>query len=257
MKPYVVKLVRFGQITMGVVALGGLCWAAYEVTHYFRTAPRFEVQKLSVIGVKHVQENEVLSKAGFEVGTNVFQVNLDEMRQRVEELDWVRYAFVQRVLPDQIIIKIIEREAIGLTRIQGEIYQFDMDAKILDPDPTGGLSYPVLDGLRAGDRKSNYSKVDTYRRVLEELGDTSLSEIHISDSGEVTVVSASDPLLVNIGVGEFRSRWIKYLQLKPQIQEQYPQAVRVDLRFKNQVIIKMRDDETSERMIWAGKKNTL
>jgi hypothetical protein len=50
---------------------------------------------------------------------------------------------------------------------------------------------------------------------------------------------------------------VKYLQLKPQIQQQYPQAVRVDLRFKNQVIIKMKDDETVEKIVWGTKKNTL
>ena len=32
---------------------------------------------------------------------------------------------VQRVLPDKIIIKVVEREPIGLARIRGEIYQFD------------------------------------------------------------------------------------------------------------------------------------
>ena len=39
----------------------------------------------------------------------------------------MRYAIVQRVLPDEIIIKVVEREPIGLARIDGEIYQFDVD----------------------------------------------------------------------------------------------------------------------------------
>jgi cell division protein FtsQ len=257
MKSTIATLLRVAQIAVAIVAFIGLAWAAFEVTHYLRTAPRFEVQKLSVSGVKRVQENEVLAKARFEVGTNVFRVDLDGIRERVEELDWVRYALVQRVLPDQIIIKIVEREPIGLTRIRGEIYQFDMDAKILDPDPAAAASFPVLDGMRPGDKKGNASKVASYRRVLEELGDATLSEIHINEAAEVSVVSASDPLLVNLGTGDFRTRWIKYLQLKPQIQQQYPQAVRVDLRFKNQVIVKMRDDDSSERIVWGGKKNTL
>ena len=120
-----------------------------------------------------------------------------------------------------------------------------------------GSSFPILDGLRADDHKGNLGKVEAYRKVLEDLGQTSLSEIHINEAGDVTVVSASDPVLVNLGTVDFRTRWIKYLQLKPQIQQQYPQAVRVDLRFKNQVIVRMKDDETSEKVVWGGKKNTL
>jgi cell division protein FtsQ len=256
MKQKLAKLIRFVQITIACASVAGLMWGTYEVVSYLRTAHRFEVQKLSVSGLKRVEENEVLAKAGFEVGTNVFRVDLEEIRKRVEELDWVRYASVQRVLPDQIIIKVVEREPVGLTRIKGEIYQFDTDAKILDPDPAGGSSFPILDGLRAGDRAGNLKKVEKYRGVLQELGESALSEIHINDSGDVTVVSASDPVSINLGVSDFHNRWVRYLQLKPQIQQQYPAAVRVDLRFKDQVIVKMKDD-VGEKVVWGAKKNTL
>jgi len=257
MKLKLVRLLRLGQIMMAVSTLAILCWSTYEIIFYLRTAPRFEVQKLSVSGTRRVPENQVIAKAGFQIGTNIFRVDLDEIRKSVEDLDWVRYASVQRVLPDEIIITVIEREPIGLTRIKGEIYQFDAEGKILDPDPSSGQSFPILDGLHASDRKGNLRKVETYRNVLEELGQISLSEVHINDSGEVTVVSANDPVLINLGVSDFRSRWIKYLQLKPQIQQQYPQAVRVDLRFKSQVIIKMKDDDSGEKIVWGPKKNTL
>jgi cell division protein FtsQ len=232
-------------------------WAAYCAAMYLMTDTRFEVQKLSVSGLKRVEENQVLAKAGFDLGTNVFHVKLDEIREHVEELPWVRHAVVERVLPDKIIIKIVEREPIGLARINGEVFQFDIDGTVLDTDTVSGASFPILDGLRMGDHKRNLEKVEVYRRVLDDLGQTALSEVHINDAHEVTVVSASDPVLVNIGTADFRTRWMKYLQLKPQIQRQYPQAVRVDLRFRNQVIVKMSDDDGSERIVWGGKKNTL
>ncbi len=253
----VTKLIRVAQVAGAIAGLSILCWAAYSVIFYLATAPRFEVKKLSVSGLKRVEENQILAKAGFGVGTNVFRVNLQQIRARVEELQWVRYAMVERVLPDQIIIKVVEREPVGLARIRGEVSQFDMDGKILDPDPLTGSSFPILDGLRGGDHKDNLAKVIAYRKVLDDLGQGALSEIHINDAGEVTVVSASDPLLVNLGTNDFRSRWIKYLQLKPQIQQHYPLAVRVDLRFKNQVIVRMKDDEAGENIVWDAKKNTL
>jgi len=234
-----------------------LCWASYSFVMYLATAPRFEVKKISVSGLKRVEENQILAKAGFGIGRNVFRVDLQEVRERVEQLEWVRHALVARVLPDQIIVKVVEREPIGLARIHQEVYQFDVEGKILDPDPVGGLSFPILDGLQPGVHKKNLPKVATYQKVLEDLGQNSLSEIHINDAGEVTVVSASDPLLVNLGTTDFRSRWVKYLQLKPQIQQHYPLAVRVDLRFKNQVIVRMKDDDAGDNIVWDAKKNTL
>ncbi len=256
------KLIRALQITILAASLSGLGWGTYRIVHYLRTAPRFEVKSLAVSGVggplKRVTEDQIIGRTGFEVGTNAFRVDLDAIRERVERLQWVRHAVVQRVLPDQIIIRVVEREPIGLGRIRGEVYQFDIDAMILDVDPVSTVSFPVLDGLRQDDKAGNVRKVDVYRRVLEELGSAELSEIHINDAEEVSVVSASDPIIVNIGMTDFRNRWIKYLQLKTQIQQQYPQAVKVDLRFRNQVIVRMKDDENpGEQVIWGGEKKTL
>ena len=125
----------------------------------------------------------MLAKAGFEVRHKCVHVNLAEIRERVEQLQWVRYALVERVLPDQIIIKVVEREPIGLARIRGEIYQFDIDAMILDPDPISGSSFPILDGLRADDPQGNMKKVEA---IPEGSGGSgrkpSLSEIHINEA---------------------------------------------------------------------------
>jgi cell division protein FtsQ len=253
----IAKLIRLAKIALGVVWVSAVCWAVYSVISYSAAAPRFEVKKLSVSGLKRVEENQIIAKAGFDVGTNVFKVNLEEIRNRVEELQWVQHAIVERVLPDQIIIKVVEREPIGLARIKGEIYQFDLDGRILEPDPIQASSFPILDGLRADSEKDNLPKILTYKKILEELGPNSLSQIRINPGGEVTVVSLSDPFLVNLGTADFRNRWIKYLQLKPQIEQRYPQAVRVDLRFKNQVIVRMQEDDAGENIVWDAKRNTL
>ena len=260
-----IRLLRIARIPVVTSAILLTGWAGYAASLYLTTASHFEVKKFSVSGLKHMGENQLLAKAGFEAGTNVFRVDLRAIRERVEQLPWVRHAMVERVFPDQIIIKVIEREPIGLARIQGEIYQLDIDGKILDPDPArswaggwaGGSDFPILDGLRLGDFKANLTKVVLYRKILQDIGQNALSEVHINDAEEITVVSASDPLLVNLGATDFRNRWIKYLQLKPHIQQRYPLAVRVDLRFKNQVILRMKDEDGGENIVWDGKKNTL
>ena len=256
------RLLKLAQISFVAVAFAGLGVSAYAVVYYFRTDPRFEVKSLAVSGMsaplKRVTEGQVIGQAEFDVGTNVFKVDLDKIRERVERLRWVRHAIVQRVLPDQILIKVAEREPIGLARIRGEVYQFDVEGIILELDPAGTASFPILDGLLRNDPEGNLAKVNTYRQVLEDLGQNELSEVHINDVQEVSVVSASDPLIVNLGSSEFRARWIKYLQLKTQIHEQYPQAVRVDLRFKNQVVVQMKDDENpKEQVLWGVEKKSL
>src|SRR5262245_43147188 len=233
------RIFRFLQLLFIGASLLVLGWSSYSVAHYFRTAFRFEVRQLSVSGLKRVKENQVLARANFDIGTNVFAVDLEDMRQRVEQLPWVRQALVHRVLPDEIIINVVEREPIGLARIHGEIYEFDADGAILSPDPLLPGSFPILDGLQVKDDEANLEKVGSYSKVVEELGQAELSEVHVNDRGEVSVVSLNESVEVNLGVEDFHVRWIKYLQLKAQIQQQFPDAIRVDLRFRNQIIVRM------------------
>src|SRR5262245_18319027 len=129
------KVIRFAKISAALISLSLSCWASYFALCYLAATPQFEVKKLSGSGLRRVDENQIIAKAGFEVGTNVFRVNLAEIRKLVEEVALVRHAIVQRVLPYQIIIRIVEREPMGLARIQGEIYQFDVDGRIIDPYP--------------------------------------------------------------------------------------------------------------------------
>ena len=153
----------------------------------------------------------------------------------------------------------VEREPVGLARIRGEIYQFDSQAELLDPDTEGGINFPILDGLEFDEPEANQKKIDLYLTIMEELhGQSELSEIHVNDAGEVSVVSLSEPLLVNLGSSEFRTRWGRYLQLKTQIQEDYPEAVQVDFRFENQVILKTKTDASDERKVtWDVKRKSL
>jgi len=253
------KIWRVFQILAGVTTLAVLVYGGASLGHYIRTSPRLEVKKVLVLGQKRVAETEVLAQADLTDRVNVFSVDLEGIRERVETLQWVHHALVHRVLPDTIAIRIVEREPVGLARVKGEIRQFDSDATLLDFNPEVGLNFPVLDGLRTNDQEANIKKVALYRTILEELhGQHELSEVQISDNLEVSVVAESEPTIIHLGTDDFGGKWAHYLQLRTQIQELYPSAAQVDFRFKNQVILKLHTDQPAEEsVVWDVKKKSL
>ena len=253
---------RVWKTLLGILVLVSLTVfgvGAYSLTRYLKTSPRFEVGKVAVAGLRRVERSQVLARAGLPNTLNVFSVNLAEVRERIERLKWVRYATVQRILPNTISIQIVERQPVGLARIRGEIYQFDAQAELLEPERGEGVNFPILDGLRAEVSEVNLKKVELYLRVMDELhGQNELSEVHINDIGEVSVVSLSEPLLVNLGQDDFKARWERYLQLRAQIQRDFPETVQVDFRFKDQVILKMNADAPDEqKVVWDVEKKSL
>jgi hypothetical protein len=78
---------------------------------------------------------------------------------------------------------------------------------------------------------------------------------------EVSVVPSTEPLLINLGVGDFRKRWLWYLEWRSKKPELFPNAVQVDLRFRDQVIVKMRTDsgneKAEEKVVWDVEKKSL
>jgi cell division protein FtsQ len=58
---------------------------------------------------------------------SVFAVNLDEARQRVEKLNWVKEASVSRQLPNAIEVNITERAPFALWQDQGHMWLIDAD----------------------------------------------------------------------------------------------------------------------------------
>jgi cell division septal protein FtsQ len=253
------KIWRALQVLTVLTVLGVFGWGTDTLVHYLRTSPRLEVKKVLVMGQKRVRETDVIAQAELTAGVNAFAVDLTDIRERVERLQWVHHAFVLRVLPDTVTIKIVEREPVGLARVRGEIRQFDADGTLLEFNSEGGLNFPVLDGLRTNDRAGNILKVALYRRILDELqGQRELSEVRINEESEVSVVPQTEATIVNLGTDDFRVKWARYIQLRTQIQELYPTAAQVDFRFKNQVILKLQSDrQAEESVVWDEKKKSL
>jgi cell division protein FtsQ len=250
-------LLRYLYISLFALMLLSFGWGLYRVAKYTGTTERLEIRQVSVSGLDRVSKNEVLARAGYAPGANILRVSLDETRRAVEEILWVRHATVQRVWPDELVIVIVEREPIALGRIGGEIYQVDVDGVILSTDTRTDTSFPVLDGLRPGDIEGNKRKIEAYRAALEAIGQSELSEVRVSDIGEISVVPIHNPVLIDLGSADHRARWEKYVQLRVRIREDYPRAFHIDLRFQDQVIIRTEDNKPAGKIIWGEEKKLL
>ena len=243
-------------VALVVVSVAGV--VTYTVVHYLRTSPRFAIRSVVVQGLNRLEDSHVYRQARLPDDANIFSIDLNALRERVEQLKWVRFATVQRVLPGRISIKVVERTPVGLARINNEIFQFDAQAELLSRDRGGGASFPILDGLDADDTVENQKKVDLYLRIMEELhGKDELSQVHINAALEVSVVSQSEPILVTLGAEKFRERWGQYLQLRTKIRTEYPETVQVDFRFKGQAILRKADAPDEQKVVWDAEKKSL
>jgi cell division septal protein FtsQ len=256
MKSKLFRFLRFVFVVTGLGCVASLAWAGY---HYLHTDPRFNLKRVTVSGLKHVDDNEILSRIQLNTGinTNIFTVDMDDVRTRVEQIEWVHHATVQRVLPDEIVVRVVERDPKGAARIHGRMVEFDDEAAILEPDNPMLTAFPVLIELDENNVEANRRKIAMYRKVVADLGGEEIRQVMVNSNDEVSIVRDGDPLIVNLGVADFKNRWDRYLKLKEMISADYKNAVHVDLRFRNRVIVTMQNEDDAGKVIWDGKKKSL
>ena len=254
MKSKLFNALKILLLVTGLGCVASVTWAGYR---YLHADPRYSLKQVTFKDLKRVEAEDILTRIQLktEGNTNLFAVDMEDVRTRVEQMAWVHHATVQRVLPDQIVIRVAEREPIGLARIRGHIYEFDAEAVILEPDQSPLPKLPVLLELSENDTEANLKKIAMYSKAIADLGSDGISQILVDSSNEVSIVRDGDPLIVKLGVADFKERWGRYLALKARINSDYKDAVRVDLRFRNKVILNTLDDDG--KVIWDGKKKSL
>jgi hypothetical protein len=135
--------------------------------------------------------------------------------------------------------------------------EFDDEAAILEPDSSMLPPFPVLVELDENNVEANRKKIAMYRKVIADLGGEGISQIIVNSNDEVSIVRDGDPLIVTLGVADFKDRWGRYLKLKETINANCKNPVHVDLRFRNKVIVTMQNDDGAGKVIWDGKKKSL
>ena len=113
----------------------------------------FEVREVFVVGRVQTPRAQILKALGANRGAAIFGVDLAAARQRIIALPWVREASVERVLPDTVVIRIVERKPVALWQRQGTFTLVDAAGEtIAGADVTAFSSLLVIVGEGAPER---------------------------------------------------------------------------------------------------------
>ncbi len=96
-----------------VAIMAGSMLILIDVGRFFFQSADFTVKEISVEGNDRITQDELQSLAEIVPGTNIWLVDTDAMQQRVTNHPTVERAFVQRIPPHRLHIRIIERHAIA------------------------------------------------------------------------------------------------------------------------------------------------
>ena len=237
--------VRWLWVLGGVGAAVGVAAAVVLTAHWALTSPRFAVTAVEVRGASRVEPQRILEVSGIVHGANLWRINPEHVRARLEELPEIRRADVVRELPNRVSIVVEERRPFTLVHA-GRLHWLDEEGRVLGEERHAvAPEVPVISGLSEDELTSMRTapgprarQAITLIRALLRTGSTLASEISEIDMSrpEGPVLYTVDGVEVRLGTEEWEERLARLEGVLAQVATQDVNGV--DLRFRDQVVLR-------------------
>jgi cell division protein FtsQ len=89
------------------------------------------VNNLIIEGRDHVSRDGLKTLLNIEKNQPLLTVDLNDVKQKIEQLSWVKYVTVERRYPDTLYVTLVEREPIALWQRGGKLSVVDDEAVVL------------------------------------------------------------------------------------------------------------------------------
>ena len=111
------------------------------------------VREVLVRGRQITARDDLIAALDIHSGMPILAIEIEEARQRVESLGWIKSATIARRLPDTIYVQIEERTALALWQHKGRVALIDRDGAIIQRHKLDGFAaLPLVVG---GDAPEN------------------------------------------------------------------------------------------------------
>ncbi|MBC8270307.1 MAG: FtsQ-type POTRA domain-containing protein [Rhodospirillaceae bacterium] len=91
----------------------------------------FTVEDVLVVGRSQTTREELMKAVRLARGAPILAYDLEEARRRIEALPWIGSASVERMLPDTILLSVVERQPLALWQSQGRFSLIDQMGKVI------------------------------------------------------------------------------------------------------------------------------
>ena len=250
---------RFRQIFYLVgfmLASGAIGHASYG---FLTTAQVFNVRPPKIEGVSYnlTQEIQGLVDTLTLPSKNIFAINTSELEEQISHHPRIRRITVDKIYPDQLVIKASERSQAAILVTGGGFYLVDNDGYAMEKLSTSQLAtkrLPLITGLRSEEvyegepvNNSTLGKALNLLQVLQVRNPefyNHISDINIAPEGasqlENLTISTKEPLTIRFGdtnpVGRFAELETLMTYLQNQGVDPYNDLVYIDMRFKGQAV---------------------
>ena len=217
----------------------------------------FGVKLVRVEQQVRVSEGDILDASDIKLGDSLFDLELHMIGRKIEEHPWIARAEVERSFPDQVVIRVVERQARAIIDLD-YLYYVDRQGVAFKMLESGDeLDYPVITGidrqylLDHPDQTQNslnlaLSLMDQLeQRKLFNLDD--VSEIHFDQQEGLIIYTRVGGVPVRMGKENFYAKLDRFEAIYEDLEPRLLALKYIDLNVTDRVIVKVDVKRTTGR----------
>jgi cell division protein FtsQ len=114
-----------GKLSQVTASVGGYFWNDTAKLG-------FKLENVYLEGRHYTPMQDVKRALDITAGQPILAISLNDMRARLEAVPRVKYAEVARVLPNQLHVRIVEREPVAVWQNEGKLHLIDQDGVAME-----------------------------------------------------------------------------------------------------------------------------
>ncbi len=238
-------------LSIGIAAGSGflLAGGALLTAQMLLESGYFDVETIRVEQQVRVSESEILEASDIEAGDSLFELELHMIGRKIEEHPWIAKAEVARSFPNQVVIRVVERQPRAIIDLD-YLYYVDRGGDVFKMLEAGdALDYPVITGIGRDalldDAEQTQDRLEKALRLIDQLENRSIftledvSEIYCDEQGELILHTRTGGVPIKLGSTNYQAKLERleaiYEDLKPRLL-----ALKyIDLNVADRVIVKV------------------
>ncbi len=205
------------------------------------------IENISIHGNKHLADDEIKLLAGISGEENLLTISTDEICNRLLKSPWIRSVTVRKEFPQTLSLTVEEATPFALLDMNNRLFLVDEKGKFLEELKDNSIPFlPIIAGDPYKEREG-YLEALKLVAVMNESNFASERdhiEIIIKRPHELTVTI--DGNIVKIGVGEYKEKLARFVELENYIKKMGVAVDYIDLRFANKAIVKPINEKVIE-----------
>jgi len=217
----------------------------------------FGVDQIRVEQQVRVSEGDILDASDIKLGDSLFDLELHMIGRKIEEHPWIARAEVERSFPDQVVIRVVERQARAIIDLD-YLYYVDREGVAFKMLESGDeLDYPVITGI---DRQylldhpdQTQNSLDLALSLMDQLEQRKLfnlddvSEIHFDQQEGLIIHTRIGGVPVRMGKENFYAKLDRFEAIYEDLEPRLLALKYIDLNVTDRVIVKVDVKRTTGR----------